>query len=211
MRSVALHTLVVLAACNSRTERAPVVQQPVVAEPIIADANPPADTAAVPTDFMVTLARTACLGTCPVYQIIARADGSVVWEGGANVAAIGARTARIAPDNLLALDRALATAQFFERDASGQIPKPKFSEEVTKDGKRVIIINTVVAVCTDTSHVVITATSRGRHHTMDHDRCGERTPIGDLADEIDRLTESARFVDSPPDATRQGSASSPRR
>jgi uncharacterized protein DUF6438 len=35
----------------------------------------------VPQDLMITLERTECYGTCPVYKLTITADGAVVFEG----------------------------------------------------------------------------------------------------------------------------------
>jgi len=45
----------------------------------------------------VTLLRMGCLGTCPVYQVTIRSDGSVVYEGRLNVAVKGTQKKKIDP------------------------------------------------------------------------------------------------------------------
>ncbi|MBD2439547.1 DUF6174 domain-containing protein [Nostoc sp. FACHB-110] len=45
----------------------------------------------------ITLQRTACFGTCPIYKITIFPDGRVVYEGERFVKVVGKRTARISP------------------------------------------------------------------------------------------------------------------
>jgi len=46
---------------------------------------------------IITLQRTACFGTCPIYKITIFPDGRVVYEGERFVKVVGKRTARISP------------------------------------------------------------------------------------------------------------------
>jgi Family of unknown function (DUF6174)/Domain of unknown function (DUF6438) len=46
---------------------------------------------------IITLQRTACFGTCPIYKISIFPDGRVVYEGERFVKVVGKRTARIRP------------------------------------------------------------------------------------------------------------------
>ena len=48
----------------------------------------------------VTLERRSCYGTCPVYNVIARSDGNVRFEGIRNVAAMGVLTWRVAAESI---------------------------------------------------------------------------------------------------------------
>lgn len=48
----------------------------------------------------VTLERRACYGSCPVYNVIARSDGNVRFEGIRNVAAMGVLTWRVAAESV---------------------------------------------------------------------------------------------------------------
>jgi len=46
---------------------------------------------------IITLQRTACFGTCPIYKLTIFPDGRVVYEGERFVKVVGKRTARISP------------------------------------------------------------------------------------------------------------------
>ena len=49
----------------------------------------------VSDDFMITLSRKECKGTCPVYDLTIDADGTVVFEGKRNTKTIGKATGKI--------------------------------------------------------------------------------------------------------------------
>jgi Domain of unknown function (DUF6438)/Ankyrin repeats (3 copies) len=62
----------------------------------------------------ITMARTACFGTCPAYTVTLRADASVSYEGTAHVRVSGAHRWTIDPIAVLALARDIEKAGFFE-------------------------------------------------------------------------------------------------
>src|SRR5689334_25254204 len=105
--------LVLLAGCWTGTEARPAAPEPEL-PPARPSERPPLE---------ISLERTACLGRCPVYKVAIRDDGRVEWRGAAHVAAPGARTRRIERAALDELDRELAAARFFDRDAFGALPK----------------------------------------------------------------------------------------
>jgi hypothetical protein len=102
-----------------------------VSSPLMAIANPPSSTVASnvnvnikantetnvqssnTADAVITLERTACFGTCPVYQLTIYGDGRVVYEGKAFVTVTGKRTTQISPEQLQQLLTAFETANFF--------------------------------------------------------------------------------------------------
>jgi hypothetical protein len=61
----------------------------------------------------ITLTRTMCFGTCPVYTVEIDGDGSVVYNGGNFVVERGERRAKIAPEQVRALYEAFRKAEFF--------------------------------------------------------------------------------------------------
>ena len=65
------------------------------------------------TNAVITLERTACFGTCPVYQLTIYGDGKVVYEGKAFVTVTGRHTAQISPEQVQQLVKAFETANFF--------------------------------------------------------------------------------------------------
>lgn len=64
--------------------------------------------------LLAKLRRTACYGTCPVYSVTIRQDGTVEYEGIRFVKVLGRRTAKLAPRKLASLRAAFQHAKFFE-------------------------------------------------------------------------------------------------
>jgi hypothetical protein len=54
----------------------------------------------IPSDALITLERTSCFGTCPIYKLEISADGSVVYEGKENVKTKGRAESQIASEKL---------------------------------------------------------------------------------------------------------------
>jgi len=56
-----------------------------------------------PTNFenlMITLERTACFGTCPIYKLTIKGDGTVIYEGERFVNVTGTQTTKISSDKI---------------------------------------------------------------------------------------------------------------
>jgi Domain of unknown function (DUF6438) len=68
----------------------------------------------VPSVDVVTMHRSACHGTCPVYEVEIRKDGTVRWKGEQFVAATGSRWGRVTPQELNAVVAAVERADFFQ-------------------------------------------------------------------------------------------------
>lgn len=64
---------------------------------------------AVEASNSITLERTACYGTCPVYQVSIFADGKIVYEGKQYVDHIGTYSAKIDKNVALALFAKIST------------------------------------------------------------------------------------------------------
>jgi len=60
----------------------------------------------------ITLSRTACHGTCPIYTVSVTADGAIHYGGERFVAQVGARSATLDAEGLKRLEAALATSDF---------------------------------------------------------------------------------------------------
>ncbi len=61
----------------------------------------------------ISLQRTACFGRCPSYTVEISGDGTVAWNGQANVTTLGARAGYVPVAKVKALYRAFQQAQFF--------------------------------------------------------------------------------------------------
>jgi len=53
-----------------------------------------------PSDRVITLERTMCFGTCPVYKLTIYGDGTIAYEGKKHVKEQGNRTTRISEDKV---------------------------------------------------------------------------------------------------------------
>jgi hypothetical protein len=74
--------------------------------------------AADPATAQVTMARSACYGTCPVYQVTLEGSGRVTWQGQSHVAIPGAVTYQIPPQDVAGLVALFGQASFFSLDDS---------------------------------------------------------------------------------------------
>ena len=61
----------------------------------------------------ISLERTACFGTCPVYKLTVYSDGKVEYEGKEYVKEKGPRTSRISEKNFLRLMKKVEGIGFF--------------------------------------------------------------------------------------------------
>jgi hypothetical protein len=93
------------------------------------------DTAAV----AITIERTACFGTCPVYTVTILEDGTVQYSGGDFVEVIGEQTSQIEPEIVEQMVAAFEAAGYFEWDAAYDTQTvtdlPTVITSVTRDGE----------------------------------------------------------------------------
>ena len=78
--------------------------------------SPPTPSPSVPASPgapLVTLERTVCNGSCPVYRLAVYADGSVEYYGEFHVKLQGPHTAKLSPEKLSALTAAFEKADYF--------------------------------------------------------------------------------------------------
>jgi hypothetical protein len=99
-----LTTILLLAGCGSVEDSAPAALPDPPAEPV------------VPADLSVTLERTACRGTCPVYTVTVKADGQVQFDGAEHVANPGIHKDTIDAKAVAELVTQVEAADFFNLD-----------------------------------------------------------------------------------------------
>ncbi|MFZ5441301.1 MAG: DUF6438 domain-containing protein [Myxococcota bacterium] len=159
-RNLSLLGALLLAAC---------VRAPPVVEP---PAPPPPDE--------LTLERTACAGSCPVYVLTVQADGHVHFVGVKDVALVGVREWRIEPAFARHLFGELERAGFFEL-------APRYPTEVE-----------------EFPGLVLTVRRDGRSHRVQLGGEGTAALARDvraeqllkrLATTVDKLTGCGRFVE----------------
>jgi len=127
-----------------------------------------AQSRSVPSDFSLTLERTACLGTCPEYKVTILADGSVQYEGQWYVHAKGVRKKTIPPSDVEKLVQRLRSEDFFV-----------WEEKKT--------------TCLDLPEVHITVTLDGRHrHVLEG--CNEAGKVFALANAVDKTAGTKQWV-----------------
>ena len=164
------------------------------AEPApIAQPTPAAPRAhARPLALEVTLERTSCFGFCPEYTVTIHGDGVVEWNGVANVAVIGSRTAHATHQQLVMLDRALAAGSFFTLDDSGQVLAQQGG--CSTSGNVTTCTFRSVTVCSDTSHSIVTVRRNGAVHRVDDAHCEDPGPLDAVEALIDRIANDAAWI-----------------
>jgi uncharacterized protein DUF6438 len=104
----------------------------------------------------VTLQRTACFGSCPVYRVSITPAGAVTFEGTAHVRKLGTASGQIAPARLDHLLRELDEAGYFS-----------FADRYTSADP------TCGRYVTDLPTVITSVTLEGRTKRIEHDQgCG---------------------------------------
>ncbi len=90
------------------------------------------------SEVVITLERTACFGSCPVYTITILEDGTVQYEGDRNVTATGYQVSEISPETVAAMVAAFEDAGYFGWDDAYDTQTvsdlPTVITSVTSDG-----------------------------------------------------------------------------
>jgi hypothetical protein len=105
---------------------------------------------------VITLERTACFGSCPVYTISVSPSGDVQYEGRAHVRRLGAATARVPRERVDSLLSEVNRGGYFSFADRYTSPEPACGRYVT-----------------DSPSVITSVTLRGRTKRITHDYgCG---------------------------------------
>jgi len=122
-------------------------------------------------DFSLTLKRLSCFGTCPEYEVTILGNGDVRYQGRYSVRVEGTQDSTIPLTEVRKLAKRLQDEHFFQWDEKK-------------------------LVCPDVPAVHITATMGGqRRHVVEG--CNSPGKILALADEIDRIAGTKRWVPTP--------------
>jgi hypothetical protein len=100
----------------------------------------------------ITLERTACFGSCPVYTISVTSSGDVKYEGKAHVHQMGPASGRIPKDQVAALLSEIEQAGYFTYDERYQSSEPGCGRYAT-----------------DSPTVITSVTMAGRTKRITHD------------------------------------------
>lgn len=125
---------------------------------------------AADTRFHVSLTRTACFGTCPVYSVAVASDGRVTWEGERHVAAEGRRTAQVSRAEVGRLRATILRSGFY------RLPR-----EIGQVG-------------TDLPSQTITVTIDGRSHNVTNHRANPPPAFTQVAEAIDRTARTSAWI-----------------
>jgi len=138
-------------------------------EPGAAAAEPP----------VVTLERTPCFGTCPVYQVAISRSGVVRFVGKNHVAQQGEATAEIPAARVDSLLRELEVGGYFGFADAYVMDSPACGQYAT-----------------DSPTVITSASAGGRTRTIRHDYGCSAAPqaLGRLERRIDEVAGTARWV-----------------
>lgn len=128
---------------------------------------------------LIELERTACLGSCPVYSVALRGDGSVRYQGRNFVKQSGTATAVVAAAAVRGIVDAANAANFFALPARYAYGEP-----------------TCPLYTTDSPRTFIAITAGGRTKRIEHDYGCENGPkaLVALAARIDSVAGTARWI-----------------
>jgi hypothetical protein len=135
--------------------------------------------------FSITLERTACYGICPVYTVTIHGDGRVEYSGEQYVDIPGPQKARIPPQNLQGLLKTIDRIHFFalqDKYFEGCTDLPTAILSLHLDGKSKQISN--------------------YYSGCDRKTSGPQVDLGSLADEVDTLAGTRRWITCDDDCAR---------
>ena len=132
----------------------------------------------VPPDARISLQRTSCFGSCPIYTVTIDARGTVTYEGERFVRVVGRRVAHIDPSAVATLLARAEQIRFFSlRDAYRVIENP--------DGTTTMV--------TDLPTKIVTIAAKGRTKRVE-DYVGAPDALGELEREIDDAAGTRRWI-----------------
>jgi hypothetical protein len=129
---------------------------------------------------VITLARTACFGRCPVYTLSVSRSGLVTYEGKAHVRHLGPATAQIPAQRVEALLDELQRGGYFNL-------ADRYTPSEPACGR----------YATDLPSVITSVTIGGRRKRIEHDHgCGAPGSLAVLERRIDEVVGSGRWTGS---------------
>jgi hypothetical protein len=133
---------------------------------------------AAPNISAITLERTACYGTCPVYKVTLQSDGTVAYLGTQFVKVLGKRSHRISLNRFRQLARAIQRMNFFALES-------EYSHKTNADGS--------IGTVTDLPSRITTVEAGDQRKTVRNYYGGPET-LTRLEDLIDQIANSAVWV-----------------
>jgi hypothetical protein len=126
------------------------------------------------SDLAITMERTACHGTCPIYKLTIEGNGDVIYEGQDFVQVKGKQTASLGPAQIQDLVSAFEQAKF------------------------VTLTDYTHEDATDSPSVITSITRNGKTKTINHYYGDSSAPqaLFDLESKIDEITNSKQWTGS---------------
>lgn len=123
-------------------------------------------------DVTIILERTACFGTCPIYQLTITGDGTVMYDGRDFVLVKGAQTSQISRAQVQELIAAFEQADFMS------------------------LTDYMEQQVTDLPYAITSITRGGQSKTVHHYYGDSRAPqqLTDLESTIDQITNSKQWT-----------------
>jgi hypothetical protein len=131
-----------------------------------------------PNQPVISLERTACLGTCPVYKLAIYKDGSAVYEGKEYVRVRGMEKYRIDADAVRRLVGKFVAADYFSFES-------KYVSIKQADDTEMFV--------TDLPSTYTSFAWEGRNKEVD-DYVGAPKALRELENEIDRVAKTSRYI-----------------
>jgi len=124
------------------------------------------------SDLVITMERTACHGTCPIYKLTIEGNGDVIYEGQDFVQVKGKQTASLGPAQIQDLVSAFEQAKF--------VTLTDYTHEDS----------------TDSPSVITSITRNGKTKTVHHYYGDNSAPqeLFDLESKIDQITNSKQWT-----------------
>ena len=140
----------------------------------IVETPSPIPTETINSDLVITMERTACHGTCPIYKLTIEGNGTVIYEGQDFVQVKGEQSASLSSAQIQDLVSAFEQAQFIT-----------LTDYVNKDR-------------TDSPSVITSITLNGKTKTVNHYYGDDSAPqaLFDLESKIDEITDSKQWTGS---------------
>lgn len=129
-----------------------------------------------PTDIqnvVITLKRSACFGICPTYNITIYGNGTVIYEGTANVNMTGIQISNIAEDNLRLLISEFKKIDYFS------LNETEIASHVVYD---VPMFTTSLSI-------------NGKIKTIKHYETAVPKQLTDLENKIDEIVNSSQWIE----------------
>ena len=150
---------------------------------LVLSSNAPAEALDPGTVVSVRLERTACLGTCPQYSLVASRDGTLSYRGTEHVKTRGERVGAIAQKSFSQIEAAVAQVKFLSFKDS-YVSKEDGCTEVWTDQPSVKITLQLISG------------EKSVFHYMGCQGLAETNRIDWLANAIDELAQSSQWVGS---------------